>query len=98
MSKYILYIVISIMFIILILYSSTSSAIDMEKAYYDENITYIIAYGKPLPERSAFTCINGKLKKGYHQIRNFNGVNVGCKLKQMTRREYEDFNLISRTF
>lgn len=96
--KLIVYSVISILFLCLLMYAHNASAMDMEREYYQEKVTYIIAYGKPLPERNVFTCLQGKLKKGYHQVRNFKGVNVGCELKLMTRREYEDLNLVSRTF
>lgn len=97
MKLYVALIVHILMLVTLGFYAKNVRA-DMYNMFYEEKVEYIIVYGKPLPERNSFTCINGNLKKGYHPVRNFKGINVGCKLKKLTRGEYEDLSSISRTF
>ena len=66
--------------------------------YFEEEVPYVFAYGKPFPEMTAFTCVNGKLHKGYRTVRDYTGTAVKCEFKTMTRREYEDLDNVTRTF
>ena len=69
-----------------------------ESLYYEEKVTYIVAYGKPFPELTPFKCLNGDLYKNRSVVRSYTGKAVECKFQIMTRREYEDLNNVSRLF
>ena len=91
--------VIWVVFLILIgLYAKNARAFDWEKEYFEERVTYIVAYGKPFPELTPFKCVKGALYKSRTVVRNNKGKAVKCKFQIMTRREYEDLNNVSRLF
>lgn len=71
---------------------------DFEKQYFEEEVPYIFAYGKPFPEMTSFSCVNSKLYKGTRAVLDYKGKAVKCEIKPITRREYEDLNDVTRTF
>ena len=87
-----------IMLILLGLYAKNVRASDMQDMFYEERITYLIAYGKPFPEGTPFKCSNAVLYKNRSVVRKSNGKAVNCSFKIMTRREYEDLDNVSRLF
>ena len=66
--------------------------------YFQEEIPYVFAYGKPFPELTAFRCVNNKLYKGIRTVKDYKGMAVKCEFKTLTRQEYEDLNNVTRTF
>lgn len=72
-----------------------SARADLAYTYYDEEILYVFARGKPYPEMSPYVCNNNRLaKKRSGIIYNYDGKPVPCELKKMKRKEYEEFNSI----
>ncbi len=71
---------------------------DQFEDYFQEEIPYVFAYGKPFPEITAFTCVNNNLRKGIRYVRDYKGAHVKCEFKTLTRQEYEDLNNVTRTF
>ena len=95
---HILLTVFIIMLVLLGLYAKNVRADDWESVYYEERVSYIVAYGKPFPELTPFKCVKGALYKNRTVVRSYTGKAVECKFQIMTRREYEDLDNVSRLF
>ena len=97
-NKLATYLIILVMFLLLLMWANNIYATDWEKEYFQEEVTYVVAYGKPFPEMTAFSCEAGRLKKSWNYVRDHKGKHVKCEFKTMTRQEYEDLNNVTRTF
>ena len=82
----------------IIMLSSYINRVEASDMFYEERVTYLVAYGKPFPEGTSFKCSNAVLYKNRSVVRKSNGKAVNCSFKIMTRREYEDLDNVSRLF
>lgn len=90
-------IMLGIIFIFLIIgmvKSAFAEDFDWVASFYNEQVDYVFAYGKPMAEWSKYSCKHNHLKKGHYLVYDYNGIPVYCEIKTMTRREYEEYDRI----